>query len=448
MGNMDKRGFIFVVFASICLFVSQGCNRSKCKGGAVLPSEEVTGRYPGLSDKLDVDIYLDATRSMKGFIEAGASSYYVQTLQLLERAAGKGWDKVGVKHYKFGDHIDEIKGRAYLEASKPGFYSDPRHSKRTFIEKVIDRADPENLTIIVTDLFQNDADVNLLTRKLKEKYLAQSYAAGILGIKSQFDGVVYDVGIKNYSFPYASGATEQARFRPFYALMLGKHADIEHYYGNLRTSGLDEFPVKEFSIFSRYLGTSVASFENGKIASISRIVEVGGLLGPGIKENRVKQFRIRDNTAKGGFTAVLKYWPLPHAIQYDVNAFEAEVTAWKCQSAQMEESPSARQSLSVRNSKLSGAELSVEVEIAPTNLPGEGIYRFKVVLRPKYYQTPGWVVDWDMRSDLIEKWKQAPSSFNGAATFNLKPFLSDLQGTIIQMHRPGVSELYCYVQKR
>ena len=444
---MDKRRIIFVAFVTICLFVSQGC-RPRCKEGASLPSEEGAGRYPGLSDKLEVDVYLDATRSMEGFIDAGVSSYYVQALQLLERAAGKGWDKVGVKHYKFGDRIDEIKGRAYLEASRPGFYNDPRYSKRTFIENVIDRANPENLTIIVTDLFQNDSDVTLLTRKLKDKYLAQSYAVGILGIKSQFDGVVYDVGIKNYSFPYASGVTEQARFRPFYALLLGKHADIEHYYGNLRTSGLDEFPVKEFSIFSRYLGHPVASFEQGKITSISKIAEVNGLLAPGIKDDRVKQFLIRDNTAKGSFTAVLKYRPLPYAIQYDVNAFEAEVTAWKCQPTQLEENPAVRQALNVRESRLSGEELSVEVEIIPVNLPGVGIYRFKVVLRPKSYQIPGWVTDWDMRADLIEKWKQNPNSFNGATTLNLKPFLSDLQGTIIQMHRPEVSELYCYVQKK
>src|SRR5262245_60559600 len=127
MRSMEKGKYIFVVSVSICLLVSKGCVNSRRSGGLILPAKKDAAVYPGLSGELDVDIYLDATRSMKGFIEAGASSYYIRTLQILERAVEIGWSKVRVKHYKFGEQVDEITGRPYIEASKHGFYSDPRY---------------------------------------------------------------------------------------------------------------------------------------------------------------------------------------------------------------------------------------------------------------------------------------------------------------------------------
>lgn len=449
MRSMDKCGFIFVVSVSICLFVSQGCNGPKSSGGLILPAKKDATEYAGLSSELDVEIYLDATRSMKGFIEAGDASYYIRTLELFERAAVISWNKVRVKHYKFGEQLDEITGRAYIKASRPEFYSDPRYFKKTFIENVIDRAAQEKLTIIITDLFQNDSDINLLIQKLKGKYLAQNYAIGVLGIKSQFNGVVYDVGINNYSFPYASNSTEQTRFRPFYALLLGKHADIEHYYKNLGESGLNEFPIpiKVFSVFSRYLAARPASFKEGKITSINRMVELKGSLVPGLKDDFVKQFRIQSSSEKGGFSAVLKYQRLPHSIEYDANEFEGEISAWELHDAKLEENLSARQALSVKRSQFSQDVLTVEVEIDPKHLPREGIYLFRALLRPKNYQAPTWIAGWNMAPGMIEKWRQEPGSFNGATTFNLKPFLSGLQEAVIQRYQPEVGELYCYIQK-
>lgn len=448
MRSMYKCGFIFVVSVSICLFVSQGCDRSKSSGNPTPPVED-TAIYPGLSRELDVDIYLDATRSMKGFIEVGASSYYIRTLELLGRAADNGWSKVRVKHYKFGEQVDEITGRAHIEASKPGFYSDPRYFKKTFIENVIDHAAQEKLTIIITDLFQNDSDVNLLTRRLKGKYLAQNYAIGVLGIKSQFNGVVYDVGINNYSFRYVSDPTEQTKSRPFYALLLGKHADIEHYYKSLRKSGLDEFPIpiKVFSVFSRYLTDRPASFKDGKITSISRMVQLEGSLVPGLKDDLVKQFSIRSSAEKCGFSADLKYQRLPHSIEYDANEFEAEISAWEFHDAKFEENLPVRQALSVKRSQFSQDVLTVEVEVDPEKLPRKGIYLFRALLRPKNYQAPSWIAGWDMAPDMIDKWRQEPGNFNGATTLNLKPFLSDLQEAVIQAHQPEVGKLYCYIQK-
>jgi hypothetical protein len=226
------RRLILFVFLASCLLISCG-RHERVK---VLPPVEIGDRLPEVSDTLSVDVFLDGTLSMKGFTVPGVTSRYVQTIQLLERAAQKGWDKGSVIFYKFGSRIDPIAGRAYLEAAKPSFYSSPREFQKTYIEKVIDfprgyvppaggiitgdnLPNGDNLKVIVTDLFQDSADVALLTKSLKENYLAKNLAVGVLGIKSEFAGKVYDVGPVNYTFDYASGDSPE-KFRPFYVLIL------------------------------------------------------------------------------------------------------------------------------------------------------------------------------------------------------------------------------------
>ena len=436
--------FLFTAIISIFNFTQAGC-RSDRAGG--LPPEDVNNRIPTVSNRLDVDIYLDATLSMKGFIVSGTSSYYEQALQLLERAVGSGWKEGRIQYYKFGSLISPIEGRDHLQASQPRFYTNPEYLKRTHIENVIAAANPTNLTVVVTDLFQNDADINLVTAKLKEKYLAKNSAIGILGVKSQFDGTVYDVGIRNYSFKYVSGEQDPERFRPFYVLMLGRHADIQQYHEKLISSGLREFPVKYFTIFSRYLGESVASFERGKLTSIAKMVEVGDLMAPGQKDGRVKQFRIRDNSEAVNFSAILEFRSLPHTMPYDGSSLDPEIAAWKSQSDQLADSPQAARALNIKNAALSGESLKVDVDLTPPSLPGSGIYCFRAILRPKNYQPPQWVADWDMPTSQIEAWRLKPDDFNGATTFNLKPFLSDLREAVLQL-RPKVGELYWYVRKK
>ena len=99
-------------------------------------------------------------------------------------------------------------------------------------------ADTDNtegqLVVIVTDLFQDDSDITQLIGHLKEKYIRKGHDVGLFGLRSQFDGTVYDIGIgEGSSMPYRSTPGNPETFRPFYLLVLGKYADIAHYFDRL-----------------------------------------------------------------------------------------------------------------------------------------------------------------------------------------------------------------------
>jgi len=154
--------------------------------------------FPSPAADIVADIYLDATLSMQGFTNSETFSYYQQTIPLLESAVIKTWKNGTVNFNKFGNKIENLPDRKFLEANKAAFYSDKNYNRKTFIENVISTADTRHLSVIVTDLFQDNADINPLIEKIKTKFTGGDLAVGVMAIKSQFDGTIYDVGSNNY----------------------------------------------------------------------------------------------------------------------------------------------------------------------------------------------------------------------------------------------------------
>jgi hypothetical protein len=451
---MFKRKLIIIFLVVISLVSLFGCKRRVYDQ----PPVDSSNQYPASSSVLNVDVFLDATLSMKGFIVPGTATYYQQTLPLLESTVGRGWPGGQAAFYKFGTKIEPLTERKHLDAVHPEFYADPEYFRKTLIENVIDKASTDNLTVIVTDLFQDNADVNLLNEKLKGKYLAHNFAIGIVGIKSEFSGSIYDVGTNNYSFEYKG--TEPERFRPFYLLVMGKHSDVEHYFDTLLESGLKSFPSKNFVIFSQYLTTSPASFEGAKINSTNKLVEISDLLPLGTKNSRARQFKISGTPPSAGFVATLNYSALRYTLEPNSPQLEPEITAWKLepkeasvdkganQLAGIIESNEAKRAFNVKVASISGSEIKLETELSPALLPADSVHCFRIILRPKEYRTPSWLSDWDMDTRQIEEWRKNPPSFNGATTFNLKHFLENLWATTVQLSQPKVAEVYCYIQKK
>jgi hypothetical protein len=235
---------------------------------------------------------------------------------------------------------------------------------------------------------------------------------------------------------------------------IGKHLDVERYFDTLRSSGLEEYPVKNFVILSQYLGKPLASFENGKdnakISSAEKIVEVNGLLAAGVKDDRAKQFRLRDSNGMASLVVVFKYFPLNYTMKAKSGVLEPEIVAWRWEAEKLAESGQAGRAFSINGFTLSESEvkeITVEAKLTASSLPGDGIYCFKVVLRPKGYDMPEWISNWDMPIGEIEKWRRNPTEFDGATTYNMKAFLNDLWDTIVQLHRPKIAEFYCYVER-
>jgi len=460
-----------------------------------------------------MDIYVDATLSMQGFVKAGTETRYIQTLQRLENATIRGWLNSHVKFHKFGNYAATfIERQQFLDGfSAPGFYNDPQFRGKTHIEDVVLKADQNNLTIIVTDLFEENSDLNSLERELKNKYILNGLAIGVLGVKSAFDGIIYDIGLSKAVSPHRG-------LRPFYVLILGKHRDVARLFEQMQ---VNESSDEHFALFSPNIANQTSALRKAKVAESSKLVEDDFLqLGPA-DSPRVRQFTLQSNPPLGSFLlSDIQLCPMPHTTPFDIkdiedrNKFEQEIMAYRYECGEeapntaatdqgnqpkgavepstpskpgtnagrragsSEQGPPAQpegqnqksQSHPVPNqdafralkveikadSSLEKAKttdpcasLTLKSVLEPALLPGAGTYRFDVTLRPKpnAYATPGWYTEWNMDPAAIESWKKG-AKLDGGTTLNLRSFLESLWTTTLQVHHPSVLKLHIYIKKR
>lgn len=445
-----------LILLSIALTFIPGCeSRPVCDP----PVTDDLNSYPPPSPTLKVNVFLDGTTSMKGFIVSGLTSRYQRALPLLESTVERGWSGSQITFYRFGTVIQELPERRYLEAQHQKFYEEKEVRERTLIQNVIDFSAEEHsentLTAIVTDLFQTDVDVNLISRKIREKFITKNLSVGIVGIKSQFNGKVYDVGPNNYAFDYKTDNGDPTSFRPFYILVLGKHSDVSNYFDAIFKGGLDLDSQTEALILSPYLSESVATFQHSSVIDTQKIQEIGSLLPADANASQVRQFRLPNSTTQQAlFRINVTYKPLRYVMSVASPELESEVEAFQCAPSaaangthSLKEADGSKPAFTVANAALSDTAIDYTAEINPAALQGRGIFCFKNTLRPKTYKMPDWVSAWDMDSGLVEAWKSSPRDFNGATTFNLKALLVNLWAITLQAQRPIVAQLYTYVEK-
>lgn len=450
----SRRCLLVAGLLALCFVTVTGF--SSCTSNRRLPyPTEPAQRLSPVSEALKVDLFFDATLSMEGFVKTQSSSYYQQTVPLLERGVIEGWKGGQVAFHKFGDEIAPLPGRQYLDAAKATFYSDAKYNRKTYIERVIDRAELDHLTVIVTDLFQDNADVNQLSEKLKQKFIANGLAIGVLGIRSQYKGAVYDVGADNYTFAYTAEEKPETG-RPFYLLAFGSHANIARYFDTLQSSGINAFPEKHVLILSHFLTAQPASFTSAKLKTADRISEISlsNLLTPGYAGDQVKAFKITKGKAEAHFSTEWPYQPLPNALEYSSN-LQSDVESWKGEDTGAKELVLSENQQAIRALNVVATlipenppfnQLQIHADLKVGEIPVAGTYRYRVRLRPGRYGLPSWVSEWNMRDPEIKAWHLHPSDFNGAKTYNLENFLGTLQGAVLGTNPPQVGDIYLYIR--
>lgn len=443
-------GFVlsgFLLLAVVC----SACSKKRSPP----PAEDMNDRIGSASDSLNIDLFLDATLSMKGFVLTETGSSYQSTIPLLERGAIEGWKQSQVNFFKFGDDIAPLPARQYLEAVKGSFYADSKYNRKTLIERVIDRAAQDHLTVIVTDLFQTNADINQLSEKLKGKFIANNLSIGVYGIRSQFAGLIHDVGPDAYSFSYES--TKPETERPFYLLVFGRHADIAHYFEVLDGAGLNAIAERHALIFSRYLTSKHTSFSRAKLKIANRISEIStsNLLTAHFDDERVKAFKLSKSRPTARFSSELASDSLLKNVMEYGNNLTAEISAWKGEDhggkeLVQVENPQAKKALHVVAKLLPEQppynKLQLDVDISVADLPAIGVYQYRVLLRPKQFALPSWVSAWNMRDEEVKRWHLHPPDFNGAKTYNLENFLGTLHGAVLSATQPKVGDVYFYIR--
>ena len=191
--------FIFVIVLAVTILVymvSVSSDESSENMPANVPA--VVKPETKAQDKAVVDVYWDATSSMAGYATISNGNLYKNLPDNLEDVASS----LGEVHFfKFGKEITPLQDREHRNFSNPGYHTE----LVTSVHNVVSNADPEHVSVIVTDLYEDAADLGNISKNIREKYFSNHEAVAIIGIRNPFDGTIYDIGLSANKINYNSG---------------------------------------------------------------------------------------------------------------------------------------------------------------------------------------------------------------------------------------------------
>lgn len=231
-----------------------------------------------LSKKIEASVYIDGTLSMYGYVNYPGGTVYTNTLQDIERNIKTIWSKDDIKFYKFGDSILELSRDGYIASNRTEFYN----GLDTNLGSVIQSTKSNKLSIIVTDLFQTNQDLDSLIGSLKSKYISEDKGIGIIGIKSQFNGKIYDIGKFSSQISYTS-TKDPNSYRPFYLIVMGNASDVKAFMQGMN----DKLADTQHNMI--YIGKYIATMDliNSDIdQKVRKIKKATGLAELNVKNHK------------------------------------------------------------------------------------------------------------------------------------------------------------------
>ena len=423
--------FKFAIFFIILCTILTGCNSNeKSAENFQLPSiAPITSN--NAADKVDVDIYFDATYSMQGYTTLAAGNVYRTLPDLLGDIAGS---MGAVKFYRFGETIQPLDGRDYRSFSSP----EPYNELITAVHNVIDKADDSHLSIIVTDLFESEADWSNISQKIRDKYFAKHQAVAIIGIKNSFNGDIFDVGLNAAKFKYNSYDYPE-RFRPFYLLLLGNVSAITDFMQKFKDR--QTLPNEtEYLLLSENLTDSSNDFSTLQTDTMQNFFAEDNL---GIRDKRIKEFELDNFNKPASFTLTFDYKPQLGACPIDMSTLTPAIQVMSLDNDEWQ--IKSDNDINVEMIPID-EHYDVKLSLTPENsLVDKHINFIQISISPmaKGYNLPDWIRNWSMANV-----DAAPETFDGSKTVNLINIISSLKDSVFAASRPSLMNINFIVNAR
>ena len=442
---------------------------------------------------MTVDIYWDATESMQGFTKLAAGNVFRNLPDTLSDIG----DRLGaVNFFRFGENVTPVEGRKYRHFSSPETYTE----LITSFGRVLDMADPSHVSIVVTDLFENDADWTNVTQKIREKYFAKHLAVAIIGIKNSFHGKIYDVGLNKATFEHNSGDSP-ARYRPFYLFLMGPESQIRAF---LTKWDNEQLPASEMNcvVFSEHFTTETKTLRLADVPKPNKRNFIEDRKLPK-SDDRLQEVHIFNDQEPFQVAVTSDFKLYPYNCKLDIDSFEKRVKVFTLdESAQAPKSSADEKSIWDKISSLwQGDEPKAETAppdenftlTEPTQVPenftlqtrngwqevdglwkpgGTNTIKFTVNGNSSMLQfgfspasllpngridlvqvqivptrdsllSPDWIAAWDMGNIDI-----APATFDASKTVNLRHIADSLRDSLLLAAQPTLVEFYLVVDKR
>ena len=376
-------------------------------------------------DKLDSDIYFDATVSMRGFTTLAGGNVYLTLPDLLGDLCGS---MGAVKFYSFGEQIHALDGRSYRQFTATEVYTEAI----TAVDNVVDAADTSHLSIIVTDLFESDSDWSNVTQKLRDKFFANHLAVAVIGIRNSFDGDIFDVGLNAAKFRYNS-ADNPDRYRPFYLLVMGRDDAVKNFLRkfNERQSLPNE---TGYLLLSENLTETPSDFSNFTVEEQENFYSDDTLS----LDARVKEFGLDNFTEAASFTFGWEYKPPLGACPLDLTEVDTAIEIFAVEGDDWTPLSSNDLRVNLMRDKRQSELLLIKVALTPEKSLAEGklnFVRVKVMPTEAGYRLPPWVELWSVNVDGEAK------AFDGSKTLNLTRILGSLKDSVFTASRPALMNI-------
>ncbi len=392
---------------------------------------DVVGPPAAPSESIQVDVYLDGTSSMIGYL-AGGNSTYLRFLEELESSIGAGWAQADMDYFKFGTAVRRIDRGEFRNARDAAFYRERGIFETTSIDSVIERMDRSGVSIVITDLFQDEGDVNALVSKIKDEVFREGLQLAVLGVESEFNGTIYDARVPPYR--YASTQGSENTYRPFYALMFGEAATLTRIFDVLNSNAYVR--NDHFLLISPYVVEDY-TVDLSK-ASGARYLSVGSASGA---ENRYA-FILREGGTGGDLQAEVILDRA--AMTPDLSADQVELVTYR--KHLVPGSPAGQvdstrvQDFSLGNVQNSGDTLRATLQLNLAEPAGR--YAYMVVFQTgaiSGLETPAWIEGFSSENPSPER--------DANKTLNLERFVSDLIQASSSVYQPRLAKTYITVRK-
>lgn len=466
---IKARWFILSVISFLLSMVLVGClppHSEKLSCDTSSPNKTPTQSKP-----LNINIHVDGTPSMLGYVTSpnNANTRYSQTIDLLEGTLSGGQPRgqePKFKYYRLGETTKEISKQrvGYLEARKPLFYDGSSSEFPSLpvsnIQAAINPASDDNLTIIITDLYENAADLNGIANTISTNYFSSnklSNAVGFFARKSEFNGNVYLEDGTNKKFIYNTNdkqGNKISEFRPFYIIFLGQYEDIKYYFDRLEkvlTNNNELNKDSYLSIFSpSNIVNKLSSLQDKPKEIPDGINELASInnnkLSIEVDQQPIHIYEIARSRTNDSRDFQLNYTvpleTLSNTLSMDLQSLKTDVKVqlYDRQDKEFKQLPSTsaqKSALQLSQWRLDNNKLNFVTVIKSNNFPEPGVYYLQTDVLPQELQEQNWWKDWSTDNNTTTDWK----------TYKLYDFLQALRArasTGVQANKTTVAR-FCYL---
>lgn len=473
MGKRVLTGILFISIFAVLVLSLSSCSSIDFEYDCIISA--ANRDFSSNSENLEtIELVVDATESMSGYI-AESTSNYRKTLPLLEQTASDLGPRE-IKYFRYGTARFGIQASPTFSRaiSRPSFYDreadltecemfylDSSELYAAFHRNVISTnqnnessrdcqtsaniepsIDRNVLTVITTDLNQPQYKISKSIGYLNS-YIEEGLSVGVLGVKSQFEGTLSDLNESSTTFTVS---TQGEQSFPFYILMIGTYDHVINYFSALQKIDPEIIKLQNFSLFTRSYplepsfftfdqpDTTFPSLPNRAVQRISQfksgnfrgsIKDNSSIAGLRLNTNRPDDINIDGFQVNIDYPSYLPEIDFQSSLPFDIekNYFHFDETSKTLRRDSPLDSRFTISGIKLGDkSESTSLPIDVAVKIKPLEYDNKPTF-IELSLFPSQLINPDWWNEWSFRDS------QLPDNefiLNTSKTLNLERFLSQI----------------------